>query len=297
MDSSSGKEESLMAKTEKTSFCKRLMGELVQSPFSISESNGMNVLDIQQSFAPSPPRLIACLKIIASITVLDVVVLDLVLMDANRYFYMAYLAHWALGFSLVYLFLSMTNSLLSACSKFPFQPSAGKPVPLLIRTTWALFSISVLFQILATIMHWILVLLYGPERDFSFIDCMKYGGILAIVILEGFVVNRIPIRFRQVNYPMAVLLLYLIWIVIHDRHSKIGNPDKSNENESDDDAIYAVLNWNKRPVETGIISSVTLLVATPLIFFFLVIISLPYRRFYSPPSPHKLEEDIGIGSP
>jgi len=299
MDSSDAKDEALVAKDEKITFCQRLMGELVHSPFSILESDGANALDIQQSFAPHPIRAVACVKVFAFIAALDILILDLVLTLDNRYFYMAYLSHWALGFSVVYLFLSATNSLLSAFDKFPIQPPAGTPTTLFIRTTWALFLISVLLQILATIMHWILVCLYGPEKDLGIIDYMKHGGVLTIIILEGFVINRIPIRFRQVNYPIAVVLLYLVWILIHDRHTDIGNPNKTNtdQNSSDDDAIYSVLNWNERPVETGIISSIALLLATPLVVFFLVILSLPYRRYYSPASPHKPEQEIGIGSP
>jgi len=296
----------------------RLMKELVHIPFAVLESDGVNALDIHRTFAPEPYYIVTLLKGLALVITLDVFLRDVLLYQNQRKsLYMAYLAHWALCLSLIYLLLSLTNSLLSMYDRFPGQPLNGDPIrSRIINSTWALFPTVLVLQIYATTLHWFF---RNNNNDnnidetvfISYVDCMKYGGLIVVLFLEGFVINHIPIRFRQMNYPIAALMLYILWTLIHAFHTDIGNPETDDNNDNntinttstttnngnDDDAIYSYWNWKRRPLLLGFACAGILLFLTPIVFFILVCFSLPFRRCYKVPSQHQLERECGLTPP
>ena len=99
-----------------------------------------------------------------------------------------------------------------------------------------------------------------------------------VALFDGFVVNRIPIRFH--HWWRAVLpidIAYPAWTIIHSVLD-VGNPNESdNDPTTNDDALYSAVDWKDEAVQTGIFIAINILVIGPIIQLILFVLSL-----YSP---------------
>ena len=75
---------------------------------------------------------------------------------------------------------------------------------------------------------------------------MKHGVLAIFTTIDVIVINRIPIRLKQIGYVYLFQLTYFLWSIIHFAFD-IGTPYGDNDTSTDDDAIYSVVNWKKRP--------------------------------------------------
>jgi hypothetical protein len=102
-----------------------------------------------------------------------------------------------------------------------------------------------------TPLYWFLV--HQPGEDISYTDVMAHGGVALLILVDGMVLHRIPLRWC--HYYIAVLpfqVSYIIWSIYHALGTDIGNPNNLNndsEEDDDDDAIYRPLNWKKDPIQ------------------------------------------------
>eukprot|EP00541_Cyclophora_tenuis_P018914 CAMPEP_0116562768 /NCGR_PEP_ID=MMETSP0397-20121206/12352_1 /TAXON_ID=216820 /ORGANISM="Cyclophora tenuis, Strain ECT3854" /LENGTH=158 /DNA_ID=CAMNT_0004089119 /DNA_START=270 /DNA_END=746 /DNA_ORIENTATION=+ len=101
----------------------------------------------------------------------------------------------------------------------------------------------------------------------TYLDVMKHGILFLVVLIDGAVISYIPVRFRSI-WPLILFnLCYLTFNVIHS-FTSIGNPTSTdNDPTTDDDAIYAVLNWNKRPYTAAFWAVASNVIIFPLMFF------------------------------
>jgi hypothetical protein len=114
------------------------------------------------------------------------------------------------------------------------------------------------------------------------ITIFMHGIVAALILFDGLIVNTTPVRLRHwLAFVVVVDFLYLLWSLLHSPLVfGIGNPDYSNEDEAtNDDGIYGVLDWGNNPQKTGIIGALVLFVASPLVHFLLWMIS-GFRRRY-----------------
>jgi len=110
---------------------------------------------------------------------------------------------------------------------------------------------------------------------------MSHGITFIFVIIDGLILNRAPIRLKQLLMVIFVPIFYIIWTIIHS-FTDIGNPWRTDEDpDTDDDALYGVLNWNQRPTQTAINSCVVILFVSPLVFHIFWFLSLVVKpRYY-----------------
>lgn len=101
---------------------------------------------------------------------------------------------------------------------------------------------------------------------------------MIICLVEGLVVNRIPLRIQQIVFPMIIAVLYLTWTLIHALLLNVGNPNV-NGTDGDDDAIYQSISWKRRPVAALMIATLTVVVVVPFLFMVTYVLSLPMRRY------------------
>ena len=107
--------------------------------------------------------------------------------------------------------------------------------------TWAFFTVASLLQMLVSAPYWITVYFAGkPAHTSSEIGIIINHGVLCVLILmDGFLVNRIPIRLHHwLELFLPVILSYVIWMVLQSPLGfDIDNP-YAEELGVDDDKIY-----------------------------------------------------------
>jgi len=267
-------------KTTGQGCCRRCWNGLIQHPFTLLEVNG-RVIDVQRTFAARPSWLICILKLLLLGVSIDVLVRELFLSyTGDLSFYMAYLNNWALVFCILYFLLSTINSI--TCGMTTAQPSAAKNrTSCTVLLTWFFYTIALSYQGLNAISFWSLVFYEWNDDStndltaLSYFTIMKSGGLLLLLLVEGQVINRIPLRFAHLVFMEFGFLWYLGWSAIH-HFLDIGNPD-----DSSTDSIYWFLNWSD-PQEvnhTALGCAITMLGVLPVMFVVLHLLSLPCRRY------------------
>jgi FAR-17a/AIG1-like protein len=270
-------------------------------PTSSGTTRMMQLVDIPNSFSPQPKLPVLVLKFIFwSLTLSDIVVGWAVLAD-NPGFYLAYLTHWTLLISFLYFTLSLLNSSSTSCCLFcsskhhhPFDDDDDEnnnnnnnneelsSVSCMVKLTWVLFTVSAHAEILVTLLFWLLV--YDNDSAISYPTIMSHGVILLLVVIDGLVINRIPIRIKHFLFCCLYYLFYILWSIVHS-FTAIENPDtedNSSHNAADDTntdadttSIYAALDWDGDDITTTIITVVLALgVASPILFMLLWFLAL-----------------------
>jgi hypothetical protein len=222
-------------------------------------------MDVPESFAPASCK--AFLWKVAA-AALAISTLTYGFIDEDASFYMAYLTNWALAMSCCYFVMSILNTVLASRT-----PQPDHTVGWRIMLTWILFTIAAHTEVVVVILYWPLI--YDDTSDLDYVNIMSHGGVLLLVLIDGFFVNRIPMRWMH-WYGMVLPFdaLYIIWSVIHS-YTDIGNPDnQDNDPTTNDDAIYQdVLEWQDDWRKALFWSVMTMFVLGPAVFLFLWLVS------------------------
>ena len=182
-------------------------------------------------------------------------------------FFLAYLTNWTYGLACIYLLSSCYHTLQSTIL---FRSSKNTNVTWSHTFTWALFSVAAPGEIVVTLGYWGLEW-DGTSSAFFYRNIMIHGVIVAIVLIDGLILNRIPIRLTQYGVLLLYLTAYLIWTVVYEL-AEIGNP--YTEGEDSDDQLYSSLNWTESPVSTTVAAAQLLFVVVPIAFAMVYILSL-----------------------
>ena len=242
---------------------RRYIAELRIPPFQIEEVDG-RLIDIPDSFCAEPFGLCLLIKLLLLGSTFSIFLEGLLAMRP-KYFYFAYLSHWSLIITMAYFALSIYNTLR------PPIVTGKNDATRLVKITWALFAIAAPAELLGTLLYWTIE--FEKHNDLSYRIFMVHGAFMLLLFIEGFCLNRIPIRISQQRFFFGFLGLYLIWLLLHD-YLNIGDPTSQ-----DDDGIYQSYRWMNQPSKTGIITAVIIVLLAPLTFALVWLLSL-----WSPPS-------------
>lgn len=267
--------------------CGRIRDDWSLAVFALQEPLG--VVDVEASFAatgPSRPRWrVVALKLVLAAWTLSILLNDLLRTyesaDARK-FYLIYMTNWCALFTVLYTWLSLTISLFP---KVLAQQQAGplavndKDRPgLVVCFTWGLYSAIAVIQMAVALLFWLLEYDVGVGCP-SYSSLMKHGGFMVFILLEGLVLNSIPVRAKHIIFSAAFALLYLTWTLLHALFS-IGNPFREdNDPETDDDTIYGAISWRQRPQFSAQVAAATLFLVIPLLFLTLWTAALRLRRY------------------
>jgi hypothetical protein len=281
------------------------------------------VVDIPRSFSIPQQQaqffsMVLVVKFILWSLILSDIIMGWAVIADNPGFYLAYVTHWTLLISFFYMTLSLLHAMTiptSHCCCFCNSSSSSSSsssnhdppynnnihnneewsssVSCRIKLTWALFTVSAHAEILVTLLFWLLV--YDSSSAISYPTIMSHGIVLLLVIIDGLVINRIPIRIKHFWFCSLYYLLYIVWSIIHS-FTGIENPDTASDSSSssnsntntntntnaNDDAdadvttsIYAALDWDGDDVAGTIITVVLALgVASPILFLLLWFLAL-----------------------
>lgn len=237
-----------------------------------NDSKNISCLDVEKTLSPSPrlPYIGAKLFIMAwMISIMMLSIRD----STHPSFWLAYLTHWGFLVTTAYTIMSAISAVYLAMRP-PANPGVLEGgVGLLVKTTWALLAIAVPAEILITILYWVLEF----DGTVTYVSIMVHGGGMVLIIIDGFLLSRLPLRMKQFIFSEMFCFLYILWSVIH-AFSGIGNPYRVDD-DRDEDAIYDSLAWKTNTVFAVVISVAVLLVFNPIMFLLCRAVSrLPPRR-------------------
>ena len=216
-------------------------------------------LDVVKTFSPSPRIAYISAKVFLTAWVVAMMAKS-IQNSSFPSFWLAYLTHWGWVATVAYFLSSLMTALYLA--KNPPDASSVDKAGLIVKITWALFAISLPGEIIICILFWALEF----DGTVRYVSMMLHGVGVLLLAIDGFVLNRIPLRMKQFLLYELFATLYLTWNIIH-AFSGIGNPYKDN-GEQDDDAIYASMKWKENTASAVILGVLVLFVANPIIFWF-----------------------------
>ena len=258
--------------------CNRFVSDWSLPLFGLQEPTG--TIDVEASFSPSPRCRTLTLKICLAAWTLSMLVTDLFSRyegTDERKYYLIYLTNWCHLFTVIYTWLSLLLSIVPARLLTKTTGDTNSSPGFIVRVTWGMFSAVATMQVVVVLLFWLLE--YGGSDRPSYSEFMKHGGFMVLVVLEGLVLNSIPIRAKHIVFPTLAAIMYSIWTFVH-AVLDIGNPFGNDDDvATDDDAIYGVINWRKRPeLSIGVIVIATFVVL-PVIFLTLWIAAKDLRRY------------------
>ncbi|GFH48081.1 hypothetical protein CTEN210_04557 [Chaetoceros tenuissimus] len=126
---------------------------------------------------------------------------------------------------------------------------------IVIQFLWLLYTIVLPGEFLVSIGYWSFE--YDPYIPMTFINFYKHAIIGVLLLFDGNIIARIPLRMRHIMSPILYGISYLLWSLVYSYY-KWGNSHKG--------VIYRFIDWRKHPKEAIIISLFLLLIVTPVIF-------------------------------
>ena len=238
-----------------TNCCNRLSTEFGLSIFSLQDASG-KTMNVEETFHHNS-KAIWFLKFLFVGFATSNLIVSLMQSD-NMAFWFAFLTQWGILISTVYLFLSFS----AGTGWFPTTSNnKHKKATVWIRMVWAFFVASINSQVLISFLFW------GTVYDGGIINynmIFGHGLLLLIVAIDGYIINRTPIRFKQIFFVYLVSLSYTTWTLIHGLATELGNPTT----EGDDDGLYSIINWCQRPLPTLLIVVSLHCAVIPILFAF-----------------------------
>lgn len=143
--------------------------------------------------------------------------------------------------------------------------------------TWLFFSASVNLGLLNVVLYWTILF----DGGVGFTDIAMHGGVLLAVLMDGFLVGKIPIRIKHIIIVWFVACLYLIWMGIQELLG-LGNGNWAGEDPEDDvndDVLYEHVQWKNEPYKSYFYTTVIMFVVVPVLFIITWFMSFVAARF------------------
>ena len=261
-----------------TGCCGRIRSEWHHPAFSPIEVTGQQI-NFHATFAPPGKSTIFLKTVVVSWSV-SIFVSGLLDATPPKAFYFAYLTHCTLVLASLYLIISWWNTFYGTA--FQRSTSNANEASWTHNISWMLFALAAPGQIVVTAGYWGSGCSWeGATSDsaLEYRNIMEHGGVMVLILLEGLVVNRVPLRLRHSIVLAVYMAMYLIWTFVH-AYLDIGDPTSN-----DDDAIYGdVLQWKNDPWMTTGVALLVILFLAPFSFFIVYGLSLPcgcclHRRY------------------
>lgn len=200
-----------------------------QDWYSVGDIDGD--FDVEASFAPCNLRAVA-LKFVSLLYVTFVCFYSLWESD-NRGLWFGYLTNITLIFSVIYIWLSTFNSVIGV-----EQPRPRDNVSFMVGAQWYMFHVAMHANLIVVLLYWAIE--FEPkETDLDFLNLSTHAGTCLVLLLEGFGVNFIPIRwFYYWGAGMLVGLAYMGWTIIQSKSDIDGDPS-----DPESDLLYDAIDW------------------------------------------------------
>ena len=239
-----------------------------------------HTLDVASTFSPKPhlPYLVA--KLIILVWMISVMAMSI---SGNKFpsFWLAYLTHWTLVLTVAYSLMSFVASVVLAC-----RPPQTNTLSIWLKVMWTFYAAMLPANVLVTILYWVLEF----DGTTSYPGVMVHGGTMVLIMIDGCILSRIPLRIKQFWFYELFCFLYIIWTIIHS-FSSIGNPFNESRGE-DDNSIYGALGWKNNTTAAIITSVLVLFIGNPIIFLLCRLLSRCLSRRYEDSAPKSLNDYV-----
>ena len=265
----------------------RFLAECGLPIFGLKDTNG-KVIHLGRTFA-SRSIIIWITKFLLVAFAISGMTLD-ILGQATPEFYLAFFTNWGEVIGTTYLILSFMTSV--GC--IPVKSKEDKHgITIIAWTTkilWGLFPAIIVSQTVIVLVYWLTV--YSGDTIY-YTTLYGHGLLFAAIAMDGLILNRTPLRMKQIIFPYLIAAPYAAWSILHGVATDLGNPNRTGgeETEEDDDALYGVLNWTERPVTAAIVLTILLGAAVPIFFVLFWSISLILPRRYVSNEEQDLDVD------
>jgi hypothetical protein len=265
--------------------CTTLRNEFKGSYFDLVEQQDggdAHTLDVASTFSPKPHLPYIAAKLIILVWMISVMAMSI---SGNKFpsFWLAYLTHWTLVLTVAYSFMSFVASVVLAC-----RPPQTNTLSTWLKVMWTLYAAMLPANVLVTILYWALE--FDPSRFQPYLGIMLHGGTMVLIIIDGCILSRIPLRIKQFWFYELSSFIYIIWTIIHS-FSSIGNPFNESRGE-DDNSIYPQLDWKDNTTTAIITSVLVLFVGNPIIFLLCRLLSRCLPRRYEDTASKSLNDDV-----
>jgi hypothetical protein len=203
--------------------------------------------------------------------------------------HMIYFTNWTLTlligyFSLVIL-LSVFPSLLFCSSKCQGSHSSyGTTLEIPAQSSrwfnlvWTLFTVTIHSEPIIVILYW------STLAHVTYYDVIAHMLAFALVVVDGMMITRIPLRAKHFVFCLIYTSLYMIWMIIHSQ-TNIETP------QTDDDAIYPGFNLNNDTAQASLKALGLLFFVSPAMYVILWVVSL-YRWPFHFDGRHRHTENV-----
>ena len=256
--------------------------------FTLKDINGRDI-DAIESFAPTPiirTRTLRFLLLFGNISCWIWDIID----DQARDHYFIFLTRWSLLLSHLYLFLSLmisfypnkilrhhsNNSTINEDNEMSCNLEVVQNVT---KIYWELAALLIPVNMVVVFMYWGVDAVNNEWDDVTYLQVWVHGLILVSILFDTLLIGRIPIRVKQYRSVLLFSLLYFFWTIVHSL-LQIGNHYHNNwDGSEDDDVIYEIISWKKRPGSAIGFAVFTIFMLLPLFFLLAREVSLRHRRY------------------
>jgi hypothetical protein len=118
----------------------------------------------------------------------------------------------------------------------------------------ALFAVTLPSQVIITLMY------YALEFDGSvdYLSIIKHGAAIPLLLIDGFAINRIPLRMKQFGLFQLFVIGYLAWSIAY-AYSGLTMPNGQ-------ETVHEWLNWNADIHSAILLSLFLLVIINPAVF-------------------------------
>ena len=202
-----------------------------------------------------------------------------------RAIWFGYLTNWALVLATIYSGLSLANTIFpiptnpSSDSDDPKNTTETDVLSTRIKITWVLFTLAAVAQKMVTVLYWALLHPPGLPPIFLISMIVLYGGVCVLILVDGLLVNRIPIRMRHwLELYLPLFLSWIIWLLVQSPLGLYLNNAYMDAIGFDVDKIYPVVDWESAPMTTLALVSICGFVISPIVHFALSALSMVGRK-------------------
>mmetsp|Transcript_8273 Transcript_8273/g.10362 ORF Transcript_8273/g.10362 Transcript_8273/m.10362 type:complete len:379 (+) Transcript_8273:100-1236(+) len=235
--------------------------DLNHTPGTNTEEQKCCVINVQKSFAPTGIFVVLFRCAWLAVTIVDIA-LDHTLL------HLKYLTELTLTLTLTYqilgLFLSLSASFdclkttrfsaANLCYQ-PVETSMGEICEpgIIVRIVWFLYGLCVVSELVVMIGYWAFI--YEGDA-ISFDNLYKHLFIGFIVLFDGNVVGRIPVRCKHVSLFVTFGICYMLYTVYYSYFQLNG-----------DGVLYSALDW-RNDFHSAIVIASIFVISGPLAFSF-----------------------------
>jgi len=261
--------------------CQRFRFELSADFFFLEEPNGQYI-DVADSFAPASPRFHHVLLLRTGMMLLSIVSLVLsIYHDVARFMWIGYLSYIGLVITIVY---QTTACIVTFLRKYLTQPNADSHYEpsMPVKIMWFLYFLSVPLELMIAVSYWTqkvlrffnfyATLIVREDKRLSFEMITIHGIIALMLLIDGNLIARIPLRIKHIAAIEISTILFSIWTIIH-AFSGLGN------GIYEGNLLYDVCDWKNRPITTLITFIIIVVVVLPIVFMLAWLLSLIDKGF------------------